>query len=141
MDFAAPVQALIPGAQGRILAVLAEDDGRVEPDHRRKSCEPTGGLPPPALPSTPPSTPWTPSPAPASDSGPPAKRTTRSSTFSAKRDRPDGADVHSELSRLLPPKTKAEYDPDDIAEALAGRAVERARRGVTVARRLVVPLP
>jgi hypothetical protein len=52
---------------------------------------------------------------------------------------PDGADVHSQLIRLLPLKTKAEYDPDDIAKAVADRAVERARRCVAIAQRLVAP--
>ena len=50
---------------------------------------------------------------------------------------PDGAEVHSQLIRLLPLKTKAEYDPDDIAKTVADKAVERARRYVTIAQRLV----
>ena len=52
---------------------------------------------------------------------------------------PDGAAVHSQLIRLLPLKTTAEYDPDDIAQAVAGKAVERARRCVAIAQRLVTP--
>lgn len=46
----------------------------------------------------------------------------------------DGAAVEKELSRLLPLKTKAEYDPDDVAAGVAGKAVERADRCVAVAR-------
>lgn len=49
---------------------------------------------------------------------------------------PDGADVERELRRLLPLKTKAEYEPDDIAPAVAAKAVGRARRCVTVAARV-----
>jgi len=50
----------------------------------------------------------------------------------------DGAAVEKELARLLPLKTKAEYEPDDIPRAEAARAVERARRCVEVARRLAL---
>ena len=46
----------------------------------------------------------------------------------------DGAAVEKGLRRLLPLKTKAEYEPDDIAPAVAAEAVERAQRCVTVAR-------
>jgi HEPN domain-containing protein len=49
---------------------------------------------------------------------------------------PDGAEVERELRRLLPLKTKAEYDPDDIAPSVAAKAVERALRCVAVARRV-----
>ena len=49
---------------------------------------------------------------------------------------PDGAAVERELRRLLPLKTKAEYEPDDIAPAVAAKAVERAQRCATVARRV-----
>ncbi len=49
---------------------------------------------------------------------------------------PDGAEVERELRRLLPLKTKAEYDPDDIAIATATKAVERAQRCAAVARRV-----
>ena len=52
---------------------------------------------------------------------------------------PDGAEVHSHLIRLLPLKPKAEYDPDDIVKAVASKAVERARRCVSVAQRIVTP--
>lgn len=46
---------------------------------------------------------------------------------------PDGISVEKELRRLLPLKTKAEYEPDDIAAGIAKKAVERSRRCVTVA--------
>lgn len=49
---------------------------------------------------------------------------------------PDGAEVERDLRRLLPLKTKAEYDPDDIATGVAAKAVERAQRCATVARRV-----
>lgn len=49
---------------------------------------------------------------------------------------PDGAEVERELRRLLPLKTKAEYEPDDIAPAVAAKAVERAQRCAAVARRV-----
>ena len=52
---------------------------------------------------------------------------------------PDGAEAHSQLIRLLPLKAKAEYDPDDIAKSVADKAVERARRCVAIAQRLVAP--
>jgi hypothetical protein len=49
---------------------------------------------------------------------------------------PDGAAVERDLLRLLPLKTKAEYDPDDVPQATARRAVEWAQRCVAVARRV-----
>lgn len=49
----------------------------------------------------------------------------------------DGRALAKELGRLLPLKTKTEYDPVDVSKADAGRAVERARRCVAIARRLV----
>ncbi|MGQ0623453.1 MAG: HEPN domain-containing protein [Sporichthyaceae bacterium] len=48
----------------------------------------------------------------------------------------DGAEVELNLGRLLPLKTKAEYEPDDIPTSEASRAVERAARCVAVALRL-----
>lgn len=51
----------------------------------------------------------------------------------------DGAEVERDLARLLPLKTKAEYEPDEVPLAEAKRAVERARRCVAVARRVVSP--
>jgi len=52
----------------------------------------------------------------------------------------DGAELPKELRRLLPLKTKAEYSPDDVALPEATRGVARARRCVTVARRVVAKL-
>ena len=49
---------------------------------------------------------------------------------------PDGADVERDLRRLLPLKTKAEYEPDDIAPSVAAKAVERAVRCAALARRV-----
>jgi len=49
---------------------------------------------------------------------------------------PDGTEVGRHLRRLLPLKTKAEYEPDDIARTVAAKAVERARRCAAVARRV-----
>ena len=47
---------------------------------------------------------------------------------------PDGTKVEKELRRLLPLKTKAEYEPDDVAPGVASKAIERAQRCVAVAR-------
>lgn len=49
---------------------------------------------------------------------------------------PDGAEIERYLRRLLPLKTTAEYDPDDSAPSVAAKAVERAQRCATVARRV-----
>jgi len=46
---------------------------------------------------------------------------------------PDGVSVGKELGRLLPLKTKAEYEPDDIAASVAKKAVERSHRCIVVA--------
>jgi hypothetical protein len=54
---------------------------------------------------------------------------------------PAGAEVHGQLIRLLPLKTTAEYDPDDIPGPTAKKAVERARRCVAVGARLVAQQP
>jgi hypothetical protein len=48
----------------------------------------------------------------------------------------DGAEIERDLRRLLPLKTRAEYEPDDIAPSVASRAVERAQRCALVARRV-----
>lgn len=45
----------------------------------------------------------------------------------------DGAAVEKELRRLLPLKTKAEYEPDAVAAGVAKKAVERAQRSVSIA--------
>jgi hypothetical protein len=50
---------------------------------------------------------------------------------------PDGTAVATELARLLPMKNRAEYEPDDIPKSDASKAVERARKIVEVARRLL----
>ena len=46
----------------------------------------------------------------------------------------DGAEVEKNLARLLPLKTRVEYEPDDVALSDARRAVERASRCVATAR-------
>ena len=51
----------------------------------------------------------------------------------------DGAGVDKNLARLLPLKTKAEYEPDTVAVSDAKRAVERAARCVATARRVAAP--
>lgn len=48
----------------------------------------------------------------------------------------DGTEVEKHFVRLLPMKTKAEYEPDQIPKSAADKAVERARRCVAVARRV-----
>jgi hypothetical protein len=48
----------------------------------------------------------------------------------------DGAELLRELRRLLPLKTTAEYEPDDIARSTASRAAERARRCAAIAQRV-----
>jgi hypothetical protein len=49
----------------------------------------------------------------------------------------DGAALDKDLALLLPLKTKAEYEPDEVPMSEARRAVERAKRCVLVARRVV----
>lgn len=49
---------------------------------------------------------------------------------------PDGQAIARDLMRLLPMKTKAEYEPDDIPRSDTVKAVDRARRIVQVARRI-----
>ncbi|MBT8240728.1 MAG: hypothetical protein KJN63_05830 [Acidimicrobiia bacterium] len=46
----------------------------------------------------------------------------------------DGSNVEKDLRRLLSLKTKAEYEPDDVARGVATTAVERGQRCVTTAR-------
>lgn len=46
---------------------------------------------------------------------------------------PDGGAVGKELRGLLPLKTRAEYDPEDVAPATATKAVKRAERCVKIA--------
>ena len=49
----------------------------------------------------------------------------------------DGVEVGKDFARLLPLKTKAEYEPDNVPKATAAKAVERAEHCVRVARRVV----
>ena len=49
---------------------------------------------------------------------------------------PDGAEILTDLRRLLPLKTRTEYEPDEVSRSTATKAVERADRCVTVARRV-----
>lgn len=53
---------------------------------------------------------------------------------------PDGAKVDKELRRLLPLKTRVEYEPDDVAPGVATKAVERAERCAQVARAVAAGL-
>jgi len=52
-----------------------------------------------------------------------------------------GIELGKDLRQLLPMKTKAEYDPDDIPLSAASKAVGRAQRCVAVARRVVASAP
>ncbi|MFN3257905.1 MAG: hypothetical protein ACE37B_19670 [Ilumatobacter sp.] len=45
----------------------------------------------------------------------------------------DGLAIEKELRRLLPLKTKAEYEPDDVAVGVATKAVERAQKCASIA--------
>ncbi len=51
----------------------------------------------------------------------------------------DGTELEKDLGRLLPLKTKTEYEPQDVPLSEARRAVQRASRCVAVARRVVAP--
>jgi len=53
----------------------------------------------------------------------------------------DGAELGKDLRRLLPMKTKAEHDPDNIPLPAASKAVERAQRCVAVVGRVVSSAP
>lgn len=46
----------------------------------------------------------------------------------------DGAAIAKDLQRLLPLKTRVEYEPDAIAQGTASKALERAERSVAIAR-------
>lgn len=48
----------------------------------------------------------------------------------------NGAEVLRELRRLLPLKTRTEYEPASVAPGVAEKAVQRAQRCVAVARRV-----
>ena len=89
------------------------------PKHRRdEPCLHAGSTPP---------TPWRPARRRAGRRGPDQV------LVLLRQGRPDSAEVERDLRRLLPLKTKAEYDPDDIAPTVAAKAVERPlrRRGPT----------
>jgi hypothetical protein len=49
----------------------------------------------------------------------------------------EGKDAARILTRLLPLKNRAEYEPDDVPKATARRAVEQAERIVRIARQVV----
>jgi hypothetical protein len=51
----------------------------------------------------------------------------------------DGAEVEKNVARLLPLKTKTEYEPDEIALSEAKRAAESASRCVAAARKAAGP--
>jgi len=53
----------------------------------------------------------------------------------------DGAALAKAHIRLLPMKTKAEYEPDDVSKSAATKAVERAQRCVAIARQVVTSQP
>ena len=57
---------------------------------------------------------------------------------SAGRDR---TAIARDVRRLLPLKTRAEYEPDDVPPSIAAKAVERARRCVSIARRVAASTP
>lgn len=50
----------------------------------------------------------------------------------------DGKDASKHLARLIPMKTKAEYDPGTVSRAKADSAVKSAGRLVEIARRLII---
>ena len=49
----------------------------------------------------------------------------------------DGTELAKHLARLLPLKTRAEYDPDDVSASAASTAVRHAAQAVAIARRVV----
>lgn len=49
---------------------------------------------------------------------------------------PDGGSLRKDLTRLLPLKTGAEYDPDSVSKTTATKAVSRASRCLSIARRV-----
>ena len=50
----------------------------------------------------------------------------------------DGKDASKHLARLIPLKTKAEYDPGTVPRSKAESAVKSAGRLVEIARRLII---
>jgi len=53
----------------------------------------------------------------------------------------DGVEVERNLARLLPLKTRTEYEPDEVPASEAAKAVTRAGRCVAVARRVAAGGP
>ncbi len=53
----------------------------------------------------------------------------------------DGVEVARHLARLLPLKSRAEYEPDGVPRSVAAKAVDSASRAVAVARRVALPSP
>ncbi len=49
----------------------------------------------------------------------------------------EGKDAARLLTRLMPLKNRAEYEPQDVPKATAARAVEQAERIVQIARQVV----
>jgi hypothetical protein len=49
----------------------------------------------------------------------------------------EGTDAARVLTRLMPLKNRAEYEPDDVPKAEAKRAVDQAEKIVEIARRVV----
>lgn len=50
----------------------------------------------------------------------------------------DGKDASKHLARLIPLKTKAEYDPGTVPRSKAESAVKNATRMVVIARRILI---
>ena len=50
---------------------------------------------------------------------------------------PPGPELATYLGRVLPLKTKTQYEPDDVPRGVAEKAVEWARRSVTMAGEVV----
>jgi len=50
---------------------------------------------------------------------------------------PEGKSAATHLRRLLPLKSRAEYDPDDVPRSTAAKAVSWAEKVVTTAKRVI----
>jgi HEPN domain-containing protein len=50
----------------------------------------------------------------------------------------DGKEASKHLARLIPMKTKAEYDPGPVSRAKAESAVKSATRLIEIARRIII---
>jgi hypothetical protein len=53
----------------------------------------------------------------------------------------EGKDAGRVLTRLVPLKNRAEYEPEDVPKMMAGRAVDQAERIVQIARTVVQETP